>query len=199
MASRRSWSVAAWSVAAGLAAGALAACGSSDKTPTANPTATPKPVVVASPTPVPTPAGIVLPTGMTCSPTPPPLLRMHIKVHAEDGNRTVLDSSPLVANVDHYCDKVGFGDWKYCETRPEGDLQRVACDYMAVGIADTGRWGPTWIGEGKPCGAEFSQCANHATEQFLVIAKGKGEFKACVADNAPVAANGERCSTFEYY
>ena len=125
---------------------------------------------------------------------------MHIKIHAEDGNRTILDSSPLVDNVDHYCDRVGFGDWKQCETRIEGDPQRAACDYLAVGKArDTGRWGPTWIGEGKPCGADFSQCANHATDQFLVVAKGKGEFQACVAEEVPLAARGVRCSIFEFY
>jgi hypothetical protein len=178
-------------------AAALVACGSSSKTPTAGPSTTPG---VATPTPVPTPAGIILPSGMMCSPTPPPLLRMHIKVQAEDGSRTILDSSPLVPNVDNYCDRVGFGAWKFCETRPEGDPQRVACDYLAVGIAsDTGRWGPRWIGEGKPCGAEFSQCANHATNQFLAIARGKGEFQACVAEDAPVSDRGVRCTMFEFY
>ena len=102
--------------------------------------------------------------------------------------------------MDHYCDRVGFGDWKFCETRPEGHPERVACDYLVTGKAeDTGRWGPTWIGEGKPCGAEFSNCANHPDNQFMAIAKDKGEFQACAADNAPVAADGVRCGVFEYY
>jgi hypothetical protein len=137
---------------------------------------------------------------MVCSsPTPPPLLRMQIKVHAGDDGRWVLDSSPLVPNDNGFCDKVGFGDWKFCQTRPEGHPERVACDYLAVGIADTGRWGPTWIGEGKPCGAEFSQCANHQSNQFLAVAKAKGEFQACVADNAPISEKGVRCSLFEFY
>jgi hypothetical protein len=128
-------------------------------------------------------------------------MRMHIKIHSQgDGNRVVLDSKPLVENVDDYCHRVGLGSGKFCDTRPEGHAERVACDYLATGIAtDTGRWGPTWIGEGKACGAEFSNCSNHATNQFMAIAKDRGEFKACAADNAPVAADGERCGIFEYY
>jgi hypothetical protein len=177
---------------------ALAGCGSNPATPT-SPATTTSPKPAPTPTPPPAPTGIVLPAGMVCSPTPPPLLRMAIKIHAQDGNRTVLDASPLVPNIDHYCDRVGFGDWKFCQTRQEGDPQRVACDYLVVGIADTGRWGPTWIGEGKPCGAEFSQCVNHPTEQFLVIAKANGEFQACAAANAPLDEKGVRCSTYEYY
>ncbi len=106
----------------------------------------------------------------------------------------------MVTNVDDYCHRVGLGSGKFCDTRRRVMLQRVACDYLATGKAkDTGRWGPTWIGEGKPCGAEFSNCVNHPTNQFKAIAKDKGEFQACVADNAPVAADGERCAIFEYY
>lgn len=172
----------------------LSQCGSSASTPTSGPT----PVVGGS-TPLPASTGIVLPAGMTCSPTPPPLLRMQLSVANDHGDGVVLDSKPLVPNIDHYCDRVGFGDWKFCDTRPEGDPQRVACDYLATGKADNGRWGPTWIGEGKPCGADFSLCALHPENQFLAIAKGKGEFKACASDLAPVAANGDRCGTLGYY
>jgi hypothetical protein len=175
----------------------LAACGSD--TPTVSPT--PRPTATPTPTPTPTPAGNELPPGMTCNPTPPPLLRMNIKIHSDDGGgRVVLDSNPIVENVDDYCHRVGLGSGKFCLTRAEGNDQRVACDYLATGKAtDTGRWGPTWIGEGKPCGAEFSNCANHPDNQFMVIAKDKGEFQACVAADAPVAADGVRCSIFEYY
>jgi hypothetical protein len=183
-------SVAAWLSTPFL----LVQCGSSASTPTSSPT----PVVGTQPTPTPVP-GIVLPAGMTCSPTPPPLLRMQLSVFQPHGDGVLLDSKPLVPNVDHYCDRVGFGDWKFCETRPEGHPERVACDYLATGKADTGRWGPTWIGEGKPCGAEFSLCALHPDNQFLAVAKGKGEFKACASELAPVAANGDRCGTLDYY
>jgi hypothetical protein len=175
---------------------AATGCGSGSSAPTTNPT----PIGI-TPTPSSSPSGIVLPAGMTCSPTPPPLLRMELKIHSTDNGRIVLDSKPVVPNIDHYCDRVGFGDWKFCDTRPEGDPQRVACDYLATGKAiDTGRWGPNWIGEGKTCGAEFSLCANHPDNQFMAIAKGHGEFQACVSPEAAIdASKGVRCGVFEYY
>ncbi len=179
-----------------LCAGALlslARCGGSATPPT---TPTPAPTVqpTAAPTPTPTPG---LPAGMTCNPTPPPLLRMHVKIHADEAGRVVLDSKPLVANIDHYCDRVGFGDWKFCDTRPEGDLQRVACDYMATGrSAETERWGPTWYYNGQLC-SNTTQCANHPTEQFMAIARNSGTFMACAADAVPVSPEGTRCGTIE--
>jgi hypothetical protein len=179
-------------VAAGMT---LAQCGSSSSSPTANPTPA---VIVSSPSTTPAP-GSGLPAGMVCgSPTPPPLLRMHLKIHAGESDRLVLDSKPLVVNENGYCDKVGFGDWKFCETRPEGDLQRVACDYMATGkAADTGRWGPTWYFGDTLCASLPGVCGNHSTNQFLAIAKEKGAYRACAAEGWPVASNGTRCGTLE--
>jgi hypothetical protein len=175
----------------------LVQCGSSSTSPTGNPT---PPVVAPTPTPTasPTPS-LGLPPGMTCNPTPPPILRMHVKVHAaDDKDRIVLDSKPVVVNVDHYCDRVGFGDWKFCDTRPEGDAQRVACDYLVAGKAeDTGRWGPTWFFRTDLCSYFPDNCVNHPTEQFMVIAKSKGTFEACASDAWPVAENGSRCGTIE--
>jgi hypothetical protein len=182
----------AWSVA-GLT---LVQCGSSASSPSGTPTSpvvTPTPTPTAAPTPGPT-----LPLGMTCSPTPPPILRMQLKVHSIEGGRTVLDSKPLVVNVDHYCDRVGFGDWKFCDTRPEGDPQRVACDYLVTGKAeDTARWGPTWFYSSDLCAYFPDSCANHPTEQFMAIAKAKGTFEACAADGWPVASDGTRCGTID--
>lgn len=184
------------SILAGISIAALAGCGSNPSTPSVPPT--PRPTIAPTPTPQPTPTPTPgLPTGMTCNPTPPPLLRMHVKIHADEAGRVVLDSKPLVPNIDHYCDRVGFGDWKYCDTRPEGDLQRVACDYMATGRSEeTGRWGPTWYYGNDLC-SQTTACANHPTEQFMAIAKNSGTFKACAADYVPVAANGTRCGTFD--
>ncbi len=175
----------------GAAIVALAQCGGGASTPTSS--VTPPPTTLPTPVPTPTPG---LPAGMICSPTPPPLLRMHVKIHAGVPGRYVLDSKPIVPNIDHYCDRVGFGDWKFCDTRPEGDLQRVACDYMATGkAADTGRWGPTWYFENSMCDLSGGNCTNHQTEQFLAIAKGSGTYEACAAPDVPVAANGSRCGT----
>lgn len=179
----------AW--AAGLAV--LVQCGSSASTPTS--TTTPTPAAKATPTP--TPAAL-LPAGMVCNPTPPPIVRMQVTVHSRDGGRIVLDSKPLVENVDDYCDRVGFGGWKFCETRPEGTDQRVACDYLVTGRAeDTGRWGPTWFYNSDLCSLQPDQCALHSTEQFLVIAKNAGRFTACAREDYPVAAGGNRCGWIE--
>lgn len=184
--------------AAGLVVAALVGCSQQPVTPPTSPT--PVPTVAPAPTPTPTPVGIYLPAGMVCDPTPPPVLRMHLKVHSTDGGRVVLDSKPLVVNVDNYCTRIGIGNWQFCDTRPEGDPQRTACDFLAVGQAsDTGRWGPTWRGEGKDCGAEFSNCANHPSNQFMAIARDHGVFEACVSNLARVAPNGVRCGVLEYY
>jgi hypothetical protein len=135
---------------------------------------------------------------MTCDPTPPPILRMALKVHGGSDDRLVLDSKPLVVNQDDYCDRVGFGGWKFCETRPEGHPERVACDYLVVGKAeDTGRWGPTWFYGSDLCAYFPSSCNNHASEQFLAIAKSTGTYEACADGVWPVATGGTRCGTID--
>ena len=185
MKARHSLVVLAWAAALAV----LVQCGSSASPPTVTPTPTP----VATPAATPTPSA-GLPAGMVCNPTPPPIVRMQLSVHSSEGGRIVLDSKPLVANVDDYCDRVGFGGWKFCETRPEGNDQRVACDYMVTGKAkDTGRWGPTWYYNDQLCSIASSDCVNHNTEQFLAIAKDAGRFTACAQDTYPVAAGGTNC------
>jgi hypothetical protein len=157
-------------------------------------------VVVTSPTPTPAPnSSAALPPGLVCSsPTPPPILRMQLKVHAQDGSRIVLDSKPVVVNVDGYCDKVGFGDWKFCDTRPEGNPERVACDYLVTGRAeDTDRWGPTWFFGNDLCSYFPASCANHPTEQFMAIAKATGTYEACASGKWPVAPGGTSCGTID--
>ncbi len=181
------------SALAGATAVVLAACGQNAPPPTVAPTQPP----ATQPTPAPTPTPAGLPAGMSCDPTPPPLYRMNATIFSTSGGRTVLDSKPLVVNVDHYCDRVGFGDWKFCNTRQEGDPQRVACDYLATGVSpDTGRWGPTWYYGAEVCSLS-TQCANHPTNQFMAIAKNSGTFSACAADSVPVASNGSRCGSVD--
>ncbi|HUL76184.1 MAG TPA: hypothetical protein VL691_02895 [Vicinamibacteria bacterium] len=139
----------------------------------------------------PTPASL-LPAGMVCDPTPPPLLRMQLKIHSDDGGRYVLDSKPVVPNVDHYCDRVGFGKWKFCDTRPEGDPQRTACNDPAQGRASDGvRWGPTWYYGTELC-TQSTECALHESNQFMAIAHHNGTFYACAADTVPVDPKGGR-------
>src|SRR4030042_616954 len=104
--------------ACSVAALTLAQCGAGSSSPTGSPT---PPVVPPTPTPTATPTpSSGRPAGMPRDPTPPPILRMHLKIHDDSGGRKVLDSKPLVANVDDYCDKVGVGSWESCETGPEG-------------------------------------------------------------------------------
>jgi hypothetical protein len=174
--------------------GALAGCGSS--TPS-GPNPSPTPIVTPTPTPTPTPSGIVLPPGMVCSPTPPPLYGIKVGIFDNSSSRIILDSKPLVINVDGYCAKVGTGGatQKFCDTRPEGSEQRTACDYLMSGISPaTGRWGPTWTWDGKPCdGENFTSCANHQTNQFMAIAKTTGRYEACASSEVPIAPGGSAC------
>ena len=172
---------------------ALPGCGGGGST-NPNPQPTPTPVPIPTPTPTPTPFA-----SLCGSPSPPPLYGVRVKVQTVVNQaRWQLDSRPLVLNVDGYCEKVGL-DGKYCDTRPEGNIQREACDALVMGNArDTGRPGPTWTGDDKPClssGDTSSQagCINHVSNQFLVIARGAATYEACATDAWPLAEEGTRC------
>ena len=110
----------------------------------------------------------------------------------------MFDSKPVVPNTNGYCDKVGFGDWKFCDTRPEGhperDRVRLPRDRDSP---QTDRWGPTWFFDDQPCGTDPTQCAHHPSEQFMTIGKAKGTYEACAAETTPVAPGGSRCGTYE--
>jgi hypothetical protein len=164
----------------------LSGCGSSSKSSSSPtpPVATLPPAPAPTPVPTPTPD----PFTATCVPTPPPIHGMKLKAHVDQGYRKLLDSKPIVKNIDGYCAKVGFSaSGPYCDTRPEGDVLREACDALAVGKAkDTGRYGPTWSFNDEPCAAPGAiateGCVNHGENQFLVIAKGPGTYLACPAE-----------------
>ena len=183
------------------AIGALAGCGSS--TPS-QPNPSPTPIVTPTPTPTPPPTGIVLPQGMVCSPTPPPLYGFKVSVHDYNSvlGRAIFDSKPLVVNMDNYCDRTHQGSGRFCATRLEDDPQATACDYLMTGISPaTGRWGPTWTWNGKPCGTvatdeTFTSCANHQQNQFMAIGKTPGKFEACASSEVPVAPDGGRCGAY---
>ncbi len=176
---------------------ALAGCGSG--TPS-QPNQSPTPITPPPSSPPP-PTGIVLPPGMVCDPTPPPLhyLNVYVYDYAPGPGRIILDSKPVVMNVDNYCDRTHQGSGKFCDTRLEGDPQRTACDWLMIGISPaTGRWGPTWTWNDKPCGTvatdeTFTSCANHQANQFMAIAKTTGHYLACASPDVPVAPDGSRC------
>lgn len=188
------------SVSAALAiAAAFYACGSASNAGPNPPPSTTLPPITA-PTPTPTPDW----RAQCGEPVPPPLYGMKVTVQVDNGFRKLLDSKPIVENTgrgnptESYCGKVGF-DWRaaFCDTRQEGNPQRVACDALVVGRAtDTGRYGPTWQKDGKACvepGTPTDEgCTNHGSNQFLAIARGSGEMLACASSEWP--ATGARCA-----
>jgi hypothetical protein len=187
------------------AALSIPGCGSGSTT---NPTPNPTPVSGPTPAPTPTPDPLAALKAQCGEPLPPPLFGIKVSVQLDNGFRKLVDSRPVVENVgkgtsDSYCGKVGFGaSTAYCDTRPEGHPQREACDILVVGKApDTGRYGPSWSKDGKPCvnaGSETAPgCTNHADNQFLVISRGPGNLLACASDVWP--ATGSRCGGCTLY
>jgi hypothetical protein len=110
---------------------------------------------------------------------------VNVKLHGGSGERSLLDSTPLVGPDAEYCRKVGFTDGRsICPVRPEDNPERQACEALRVGRAsDTGRPGPTWSANGKRCNGPDggTACMNHADNQYLVWAYGSGTFRACTA------------------
>jgi hypothetical protein len=158
---------------------------------TLTPAPGPTPTIIPTPTPKPTPTPAATPDASTtdCVPEPPPLARINVKVHNDQGEKKVMDSAPNVCSG-------GPGFEKFCETimndptrrccppRPEGHPQREACDALLMGHArDTGRVGPTWTMNGKPCVDSSStvipRCVNHPTNQYLLFIYGTGKLTAC--------------------
>jgi hypothetical protein len=179
-----------------IGVGVLVHCGGGSS-PTQSPTTVPTVPVTTTTT---QPAGIVLPAGMVCDPTPPPLKRVLPQMWRPRGDGWILDTKPQVMNVDSYCQRTGQNGKDWCDTRLEEDPQRTACDYLAIGIsAETGRWGPTWTYNGKPCAppgttGTSDMCLNDASNQFKAIAKAPGLYEACASPLAKVDPNdGERC------
>lgn len=121
-------------------------------------------------------------------PLPPKIATMALKVQGGTADRLLLDSTPLVGPDVAYCKRIGFTDGRaYCPVRTEGSPERVACEALRVGRAtDTGRTGPTWSVDGRPCDGSGggATCVNHPTNQFLVYATGSGTYRACAAGGA---------------
>lgn len=152
------------------------------------PQPTPTPIPGSEPDPDPAPA---IPGGggggsTSCGePVPPPISRMNVKLHGQGGDRSLLDSTPVVGPDAAYCKRIGYTDGRtFCPVRAEGHPERVACETLRVGRAsDTGRPGPTWTANGKRCNGPDggTACMNHPDNQYLVFAYGSGTFRACTA------------------
>jgi hypothetical protein len=174
---------------AALGAALAIACGGGTN-PAAPPSATPTTTTTTT---------TLRPPSAACNPSPPPLYGIHVKVHSNgDGYRRILDARPQVVNVDGYCGRTGqYEHAAFCFTRIEGEADMAACDQAAMGVSNTGRWGPTWYYQDQLCTSGSPGCTDHPDNQFLVIAKGQGLFGACAADSVPVSdlpsASGVRC------
>jgi hypothetical protein len=148
-----------------------------------------------SPTPTPTPDVAPLPSnpgggsgagvsGSCGEPAPPSLTRVKVTVLNTQPTQRILDATPLVGPDGAYCRLIGYTDGRlYCPLRPEGHPERSACEALQVGRAtDTGRIGPTWTVDGRPCLGKTgpASCLNHPDNQFLVVTYGTGTFQACI-------------------
>lgn len=161
----------------GLALVALTwACGGSGTTSPSTP-GTPVPPAA---TPAPTPK----PVAACGSPTPAPLYSFRMKVLNDQGYKKVLDSKPLVGKDAAYCTSIGEPG-EICIARSEDAVDAIGCNYAVAGIASqTGRPGPNWYWNDKPCraantGGDEPGCRQHPTDQFLVFAFGPGTYSAC--------------------
>src|SRR5262249_44578690 len=125
----------------------LSSCGADPSTrPNPDPTRPPNPAPTPTPLPTPTPAPLAALNARCAQPEPGPLYGMKVSVQVDSGFRKLIDSKPVIENTERgtsnsYCGKVGFDlNARYCDTRPEGNPQREACDALVVGKAeDTGR------------------------------------------------------------
>jgi len=157
--------------------------------PTPSPTVTPTPLPDEGPLPAePGSGGDGVVSGTCGEPAPPPISRFNVKVLSRQPAHVVLDSTPLVGPDAAYCAEIGYTDGRsFCPVRPPGHPERGACEALRVGQAeDTGRTGPTWSVDGRPCrGPEArGSCLNHPDNQYFVFAYGAGRFRACAAGGA---------------
>jgi hypothetical protein len=150
--------------------------------PTATPTPAPDDSVSVPGTPRGGGGGV---SGSCGAPLPPEVSRIAMKVQGRGGDRSLLDSTPLVGPDAEYCRKIGFTDGRsVCPLRMEGSPERAACEALRVGRAsDTDRPGPTWSANGKRCNGPDggTACLNHSDNQYLAWAYGSGTFRACAA------------------
>ena len=176
------------------------ACSTAPEELPTHPKASDASLIPDAPTPTPTPTPDVAPlpsdpggggesgtggfSGSCGEPAPPSLTRVKVTVLNAQPTQRVLDATPLVGPNWAYCRLIGYTDGRlYCPLRPEGHPERHACEALQVGRAnDTGRTGPTWTVDGRPCLGRTggASCLNHPDNQFLVVTYGAGSFQACI-------------------
>jgi len=113
------------------------------------------------------------PPGTTgCWPKPPGLHHINLHLMGGNGNRRVVDSTPIVCSGS-YCSAIGFSGRGCCPLRPEGDPMRVQCEGEVLGKNPEGKIGPRWTYKGN--GSVLVQPGN----PFLAWAYGNGWVGAC--------------------
>ena len=133
------------------------------------------------------------PEGSGCyRPFPPEIHHMNCKVHIPGGDYATLDSTPIVSDP-LYCAAVGYPDRPDCPIRPEGSVDRVACENWRAGFAaDTGRPGPTWRKEdGSFCTDSASGCQNGITQYQLLVYR-NGKYTVCAQTGTCCTVTVER-------
>ena len=126
------------------------------------------------------------PAGSGCGkPYPPAIDHFNSKVHIPGGEYDLLDSTPIVHDA-RYCAEIGYTDFRTdCPVRVENSFERTACEAWRVGNAkDTGRPGPTWTRDGKPCTGLESGCENFAENQYGLKAYAGGTYRMCGQNGA---------------
>jgi hypothetical protein len=133
------------------------------------------------------------PVGSGCfRPFPPPVTRFNCKLHLYGTEYYTLDSTPIVGPDVEYCAAVGFTDGRaLCAVRPEGAIDRVACENWLVGNArDTGRPGPTWTKtDGAFCTGKESGCKASDASQYQLWVWSGGTYTV-------QGKTGSSCSVF---
>lgn len=128
------------------------------------------------------------PIGSGCGrPYPPPISRFNCKLHLKGNEFYTLDSTAIVGPDVAYCASVGFTDGRsLCPVRPEGAVDRKACENWRVGKArDTGRYGPTWTKpDGSLCTGPDSGCQNHPENQYQLLTYRNGTYTVAAENGA---------------
>ena len=133
---------------------------------------------------------------MTCIPTPPPCTASPSRSSWTRGAQ----DTRLEATGDQHgrlLRERGFGGY-FCFTRPEGDPQAEACDYLAVGQAsDTGRWGPTWTGTASRAREDDDDpgLPEPPGQPVPGDRQGRRQFWACAAPDIPLSPDPDRPGT----
>ncbi len=142
----------------------------------------PAPTPIPTPTPEPTPE----PPTTSCSPLPPGVSRLKLRIQAKSREFWDIDATPLVGPNFDNCASIGFTDGRtICAVRPEGDPQRAECERWAMGVAeDTGELGPTWTRNGEFCIGPESECEHDPVNLFKLRIYTGGLIKACTEHKA---------------